>query len=107
MDGFEQEVPLLNSKQYPSVPKVMFPLKPLTDMAAFRKKIDLKYGTQNETTAKRTVAARVTRKPGVAGRMRPIVGAAAKENESWNLKRVPYPERNLQNKVVEERRGKD
>jgi hypothetical protein len=41
--------------------------------SAFRKKTDLKYGTQKETTAKSAVATSVTRKPGVAGRMQDII----------------------------------
>ena len=32
-----------------------------------RKYMDLNHGTEKETTARRTVAIRVTRKPGVAG----------------------------------------
>ena len=38
-------------------------------MVAFRKKIDLNHGTEKETRARQTVAATVTMKPGVAGRM--------------------------------------
>jgi hypothetical protein len=37
-----------------------------------RKKTDLNRGTEKETTASRTVAVRVTKNPGVAGRRRPI-----------------------------------
>ena len=36
-------------------------------MVALRKYIDFKRGTEKETMAKQTVAAKVTRKPGVAG----------------------------------------
>jgi hypothetical protein len=35
--------------------------------------MDLKYGTQNTTTASNTVATSVTIKPGVAGRRQPIM----------------------------------
>jgi hypothetical protein len=41
-------------------------------MVALRKKMDLKKGTQKETTARRTVAVSVQMKPGVAGRRQPI-----------------------------------
>jgi hypothetical protein len=41
-------------------------------MVALRKKMDLKKGTQKETTARSTVAVKVQRKPGVAGRRQPI-----------------------------------
>jgi hypothetical protein len=41
MDGFEHVVPFDNSRQYPNVPNVMFPLRPLTVILAFRKKTDL------------------------------------------------------------------
>ena len=53
--------------QYPSTPKVMEPLIPSTEREALRKYIDLNQGTEKETTARRTVATKVTRKPGVAG----------------------------------------
>lgn len=59
----------------------MDPLTPPTDMLAFRKYTDLKYGTQKETTAKSTVAINVTMKPGVAGRMKPIGGFV----EPWGV----------------------
>ena len=39
---------------------------------AFRKKTDLKYGTENVTTTSKIVAVRVRRNPGVAGRRMPI-----------------------------------
>jgi hypothetical protein len=68
MLGFVQVVPLFSSKQYPSVPRVIVPLKLSKLIEALRKKIDLRRGTLNETTARRIVAMSVTRKPGVAGR---------------------------------------
>lgn len=72
-DGEEQVVPFENSKQYPNVPKVMVPFTPLEAMVALRKYTDLKYGTQNDTTARRIVAVSVQMNPGVAGRMKPIL----------------------------------
>lgn len=73
MLGLEQVVPLLNSMQYPSVPRMIEPLKLSTVTLALKKKTDLNNGTLNETTARRTVARRVTRNPGVAGRIKPIL----------------------------------
>ena len=67
--GFEHVVPFDNCTQYPRVPKVIEPLIPWFWRDALRKKTDLKYGTENDTTARRTAARRVTRKPGVAGRI--------------------------------------
>jgi hypothetical protein len=78
-DGFEQFVFPAISKQYPNVPNVMDPEVPPSDSDALRKYIDLKYGTQNETTANRIVATRVTIKPGVAGRSMPIVCRALRD----------------------------
>lgn len=46
----------------------MLPVTFSTVRDALRKNTDLSIGTLNETTASRTVAVRVTRKPGVAGR---------------------------------------
>lgn len=43
--------------------------------------MDLIMGTLKETTARRMVATRVTRKPGVAGRRRPMVGRRRKGRE--------------------------
>jgi hypothetical protein len=65
--GFEQEVPFANSRQNPKVPNVTVPFCPSAWKPAFKKYTDLKYGTQKETIPRRTVAARVARKPGVAG----------------------------------------
>jgi hypothetical protein len=48
----------------------MEPSIPSTEREALRKYIDLNQGTEKETTARRTVAIRVTRKPGVAGFIR-------------------------------------
>jgi hypothetical protein len=45
----------------------MEPLIPSTARDAFRKKMALNHGTEKETTARRMVARRVTRNPGVAG----------------------------------------
>lgn len=45
----------------------MEPSIPSTEREALRKYIDLNHGTEKETTARRTVAIRVTIKPGVAG----------------------------------------
>lgn len=47
---------------------MMLPVMFSTVRDALRKNTDLSNGTLNETTASRTVAVRVTRKPGVAGR---------------------------------------
>lgn len=44
-------------------------------MVALRKKIDLNQGTEKETRARQAVAARVTTKPGVAGRRMDIVAS--------------------------------
>lgn len=72
MLGWEQvEFPCM-SVQNPSVPKVIEPLIPVSASDALRKKTDLKYGTEKTTTARRAAATRVTKKPGVAGRMMPI-----------------------------------
>ena len=54
---------------------------------AFRKKTDLKYGTEKETIARRTAASRVMRNPGVAGRMIPMQKereASLKACRWWN-----------------------
>jgi len=45
----------------------MEPLIPSTAREALRKNTDLNHGTEKETTARRIVATKVTRKPGVAG----------------------------------------
>ena len=45
----------------------MEPSIPSTESEALRKYMDLNHGTEKETTARRTVAIKVTRKPGVAG----------------------------------------
>jgi hypothetical protein len=45
----------------------MSPLCPSAARLALRKKTLWKYGTEKETTARRIVASRVVRKPGVAG----------------------------------------
>ena len=45
----------------------MEPSIPSTEREALRKYIDLNQGTEKETTARRIVATKVTRKPGVAG----------------------------------------
>jgi len=49
-------------------------------MLALRKKTDLKYGTQKETTARSAVATKVTMKPGVAGRRQPIFRCGGGKN---------------------------
>lgn len=51
----------------------MEPLIPSTAREALRKYIDLNHGTEKETTARRMVAVKVTRKPGVAGLIGKIV----------------------------------
>ena len=66
-EGLEQVVPFCSSRQYPRTPKVIEPLTPDTAREALRKKMDLNHGTEKETMARRIVATRVTRKPGVAG----------------------------------------
>jgi hypothetical protein len=73
IEGVEHVVPFESSRQYPRVPKVIVPSWPATLKSALRKKTDLKYGTQKETTARRAVATRVTMKPGVAGRTQIIL----------------------------------
>ena len=50
-------------------------------MVALRKNMDLRMGTLKETTARRPVAMSVTRKPGVAGRIRPITDEEEERNE--------------------------
>lgn len=50
----------------------MDPLTPFWLIEAVRKKTDLINGTQNETIARSMVAVKVTTKPGVAGRKKPI-----------------------------------
>lgn len=72
---------LLTVKQYPRVPNVIDSSWPLVVIEALRKKTDLRMGTLKETTARRPVAMRVTRKPGVAGRIRPIGGGREDESE--------------------------
>ena len=48
---------------------MMSPWKPSRERLALMMKIDLITGTQKETIVRQAVAARVTMKPGVAGRM--------------------------------------
>ena len=77
-------LPFPVSRQNPSTPKVATPFwlskstfaciyvskgvkKSRNDVLALRKYTDLNQGTENDTTASRIVAMRVTRKPGVAG----------------------------------------
>jgi hypothetical protein len=45
----------------------MEPLTPSTESEALRKYTNLNHGTEKETRARRTVAIKVTTKPGVAG----------------------------------------
>jgi hypothetical protein len=45
----------------------MEPSVPSTEREAFKKNTDLNHGTEKETTARRIVASKVMRKPGVAG----------------------------------------
>lgn len=71
--GLEQVVPLESSKQYPRVPNMIEPLYELTEILALRKKTDLIHGTPKDTSASKIVAVRVTIKPGVAGRIQPIL----------------------------------
>ncbi len=61
-------------------------------MVALRKKIDLSQGTEKETRARQMVAARVTAKPGVAGRRMDIVASALvlSENERAGTVRVRW-----------------
>ena len=71
--GLEHVVPFDdNSKQYPSVPSDIVPFSLPTVSEACRKETDLMMGTLKDAIAKRIVASRVTRKPGVAGRRQPI-----------------------------------
>ena len=65
-----QVVPFDKCRQYPSVPNVMLPDRPSTAKEALRKNTDLAYGTEKHTIARRIVAIKVTKKPGVAGRMK-------------------------------------
>lgn len=77
MLGLVQVVPFARCKQYPSVPKVISPVIPSSARDAFKKKTDLKYGTEKVTMPRRTAAASVTRKPGVAGFQQAILHARA------------------------------
>ena len=58
------------------MPSVILPVCPDSVIVALRKKMDLRMGVLKETTASRIVAMRVTRKPGVAGRMMPMADSS-------------------------------
>lgn len=61
------------SVQNPRTPKVIEPETPVSASDALRKYTDLKYGTEKTTTARRAAAVKVTKNPGVAGRMMPML----------------------------------